>query len=1418
MKRKAQLLGWLLCLAALAQAQTYTPSDIAVSGKTPKGITIQGDALYAAFSGDNKVVKTSLDGTAVLLELTGLNKPFDVAVDGQGRVFVANQGSKTVGVYDAQGTLQATLDIKAMDGSAVGGSLNGLAVDGQGRLFVAVGASAYNGIHIFSADLQQTQVLTKMASNSIAGCDKFRMIRDVFFSRDGSMFIVDQNTGVIKVASFDDDTVTPAFLIKRGGNGENAYNNVAGLAETSNGNLIVSLDANKTSSGTVLSYKGLYRFSALGAFIDQIGTADDFGSPYGLAVDAADNLYVADAGNAKVVRWNASDVTAPVPSKQHIDCVTRSTVDFSLMADEPATVYWTVGVAGEVPTVEAVKQGASFELAEAGTLHTETLTVGSVTGQVLFYVLADALGNTSEVFATEAFTTEQPLALTNLFAVTRTADGVTMEATGNDSGFIYWMLTQEPDAPTGEAVAVGVNAWKRGSFALTKGGVPTTFDLNGLSAQRYYLYATLKRGNAFSEVRTAVVMPAGDAETIYRRYFTFLTGDNPDYADAQVKTRYQALMASVASARQKLASYQWVEGLAPYDFDTKCADLRDLLGNVLLPLSMCYQLQGPADEPNADYHNASLRADILDLFTYLEKRGFAPGCSLGFGTDGPYLGLAGYFYAGILMREELQRAGRWETVGTTMRWLTRMVTDNNADMNAKDQVWGLNTQHNGTRSDGVRSVYHNRLMALAAQTDEDFAREADLDYLRQVLEVNLSVNSAWDGFIKPDYTGYHHYGPWGNAYNIDALHTSCQMAMMLRETPYALSETVLANLANSLLAFRQYSGKYDINRGLCGRFPNQLSTLLSNMPAFAYLYQALDGDLQTRIGGAFCRLYDPAYSGVVSNTLKDVKCDIYFHGGMQAVQLMNQLKAKNLADEEVDESNCAYPYAAMQVHRRGDWMVSAKGYSKYVWDFETNGGQNWIGRNQSAGGLAIYATKDAEGVVTAAASGLGYEGWDWVHVPGATVLNMSIADIVQEAKYFEWAKFSPRSYVGGVSLEGKHGLYAMIYDDIRQAYDYANKRAWLGVKLTANKSYFFFDDEVVALGSAIRNTHDTYDAHTTLFQVALPAADTPLYMNGSAKTGLAVDEVQDTDAPCYLTDAVGNGYVIPNANGLHLTRATQTSVKDANTATQTTGDYAKAWLDHGKTTDGGYEYLIYVGGADKVKALSGTPDLPYTVQQRDATAHIVYHPAKGLKGYAFFQVPAALADNYLASVSVPCMAMLREVDKAHINLSVCNPELGFYPADKFPYQVWAIDGSRTYLDSEEQPVDVALKGNWTLAATYEQVERLAYDETNDLTTLRFHGKDAQSLEVALANEGQVDITEGVADGAAAAWPCPFADRLTVEVPAGALQVQLCDVSGRVVLAQPAQGRTVVFATASLAPGLYFLQVDGKPFGRKLLKQ
>lgn len=1410
MDKKTLLFTLLLCCATFLHAQTYAPSGITISGRAPKGITIKNDALYIAFSGDNKVVKTSLDGKTFSLEITGLNKPFDVACDNQERIFVANQGTSEVKVYNQAGELQTSLALKDMVGNSVTGTINGVTVDKEGKIYVGVGSSSYNAIHVYNKDLDLIQILKTIASNSISGCDKFRIIRKVYFDNDGAMYIADQNTGLIKVDSYADGTISPVSLIKREGSA-NKYNNIAGMAESSNGNIIVSLDANKSQSGDVISYKGLYRFSPAGIFIDNIGTpgSEELKSPYGLAIDSKDNLYIADSGNNAVVMWQASDVTAPVVLKTGLSNITRSSVDLSLQTDEPAKVYWMVGDAHTTPTIESVKQGNIFNITTANTLVTETLSVGSLTNQKVYMVLEDNIGNVGEVIATETFTTNQPLAMTSLFTLTRMTNSVVIEVNANDNGTIYWMFTENEVTPTTAEIESAVGTVAHGRLSVTAGN-RQTFDVADLNNQRYHVYAFVKNSTDDSPIVHTVAMPAGNAEKIYQRYFSFLIGEQPDYTNPEIMIRYQALRISVSTARQKLATYQWKDGLEPYDLSTTCADLRDLLGNVLLPLALDYQLAGPADNPNEDFHNPQLLREILDLYTYLEKRGFVTGSKLAFSTSGPYLGLAGYFYANVLMREELLRSGQWHTVSENMKWATRMVTDDVDDLNDDNKVWGASVEHNGTRSDGVRTIYHNRLMTLACMTDDELTREDDLDYLRRALEQNMKVGSAWDGFIKPDFTGYHHYGVWGNAYNIDALHTSCQMAMMLRGTEYALSETVISNLANSLLAFRQYSGKYDISRGLCGRFPNQLNTLLTNMPAFAYLYEVLDGDMKNRIGGAFCRLYDTDYSGVTSNTLKDIKCDIYFHGGMQPVQLMNALKAKNLTDNEVSESNRTYPYAAMQVHRRDEWMAAVKGYSKYVWDFETNGGQNWIGRNQSAGGLSLYATKDAEGVVTSTASGLGYDGWDWVHVPGATVLNMSIADIVKEANDFQWAKFSPQFFVGGVSLEKKHGLYSMIYDDIRQ------KNA-----LKANKSYFFFDDEIVALGSAIKNTHATYDAHTTLFQNALTDQNTPLYVNGVARTGLEDEFNQTTDAICYLTDAVGNGYVLPNGNGLTVTRSYQSSVKDGNTDIVTNGNYAKAWLNHGKADNGNYNYLIYVAGAEKMKTMI-TPAIPYTVQQQDEKAHIVYHPTKKLKGYALFQAMSDLNDNYLSSVSEPCMAMLRETGAKNIVLSVSNPELGFYPKDKFPYQVWYIDEDKRFLDSEVQSVDVVLNGEWSMDVESPQVERISYDVDNNKTTLRFRGKDAESLEVALISSNMSGICSSQEAASFTCYPNPFDEQLTIDFSGdidGNHLIQLCDVSGRMVYSTAMSGDDkLIIPTAQLASGVYLLLIDGRVSGNKLVKK
>lgn len=136
-------------------------------------------------------------------------------------------------------------------------------------------------------------------------------------------------------------------------------------------------------------------------------------------------------------------------------------------------------------------------------------------------------------------------------------------------------------------------------------------------------------------------------------------------------------------------------------------------------------------------------------------------------------------------------------------------------------------------------MYNNRLMYLLISSRFCITERRKMSYLIQVLNNALTPHGAWDGFLKPDYTGYHHLGVWGNGYVTEAMHVSAQMAFVLNNTSYSINPVSVEHVAKGLQAFSQYSGKYDISRGLCGRFPNQLNNILNQIPAYAYIYEVL---------------------------------------------------------------------------------------------------------------------------------------------------------------------------------------------------------------------------------------------------------------------------------------------------------------------------------------------------------------------------------------------------------------------------------------------------------------------------------------------------------------------------------------------------------------------------------------------------
>jgi len=1370
MKLTCKLITFLLCFFALAaQAQTFvrqTDKDITLPA-AGRGICKKGNLLYVV-SGNKNVYLYDLDTKSGRNLITGFTKGYDVDVAGDGTVYVAC--GTNVAVYRPDGTKDRDI--------AIGENVYGVTVGPDGKVYAA------SALKVTVIDGGSTQTV-----NTLAGAaDKFRQVQKVCFDADGAMYICDFNTGVMKVASIDGETANIALRIKKE-DGADAYNRLVYMTVLSNGHMLVS--ANRSSE----SILKVYDFRPDGS-PEHTYEGSDITNPWGIMADEADNLYLVDGTTVKF--YGYSDTAAPELTDVAISNITRSSVDFAFRSNEKGSLYWLIADAATAPSADRLLSAAKIDITEAGALITRTLDAPTATSLRLYYMAVDRAGNRTAVLSTDIFSTHAELALQYLVPVYKTAASTTVEFAANSAGKLYYTVTAaSAAAPGADAILAGT------AVDYTVPGQPLTFTIPAATAA-CTVHAILAAGSDKSAAVACTVAPYGDIDIIRDRYFGLLLGDtDTDYSDPAVASRYKSLLAAFGQAAAKAPQYDPDQpGLTAFDIDERNSPndivlVRELVGSVLFPLAMAYNLPGPADNPNPYCHNATTLAEILKLYRYLDVRNFRAGRELHFTGGGIYLRLTGYFYASMLMRTELQRAGMLDQVADMMGWATRWVVPGSLDIEGGESDWSAESAGNTSLSDGVRTIYNNRLMYLLTLADHAADRESRMAYLTTTLNSVFRPHDAWDGFLKPDYTGYHHNGPWGNAYSTNAMDVAAQMCYLLRSTAYAVDDTSAGHIARGLEAYARYSGKYDISRGLCGRFPNQLRNIPASIPAYAYMYETLpEGELRTTMGATLADLYDPDYSLVKSKLVNNVACEINFTAGMGSLTLCNEVKAATTAPASVD-LNRTFPFAAMQIHRRADWLVTVKGCSKYVWDFETNGGENWYGRNQSFGQLSVYSGKDAEGVVTAEASGVGYQGYDWSHIPGVTAPALSLPEVLKDAQDFQWPRFSNEAFASGVT-DGLNGAYGYRFSDRSKG---QSESSWI-CRLTARKSYFFFDNIIVALASDIDNTKSSYDTHTTIIQNLLPSADTPVSVDGTPVTGL--DYTADyTDAgSATITDIAGNSYYIADARGLHLQRATQTSRNDQNKA-DTRGDYFTAWINHGSNTaDGQYEYAITVGGA----ATAGKP--AYTVLRKDRTAHIVSFGTQ--RGIVIFEGNTATGDALVDRADEPCAVWVNETSDDEAILSVANPDLGYYPKGNtfgtFPVQCWSIAKDRQFAQSQVQPVEVTLRGKWALAAPSDKVELTGYDADTDVTTLRFSGINAESLTVGLRKS-----TTGISDITAGA---PARLSVTPSVTDGPLRITLPDDGVRAVSITDLCGRTV--KTVATAGAIVDTDISALPAGHYLV--
>jgi sugar lactone lactonase YvrE len=273
---------------------------------TPEGIisTVAG-AGSAGYTGD--------DGPATSVKL---NKPYGVAVDTAGNVYIADTGNYRIRKVTSEGIITTVAgngsyldEIPAI--SAKLNNVNGLAADVAGNLFIA--DTDNHRIRKITPD----GIIKTVVGTGISGYDgdghaansaQIYFPRGVAIDSAENIYIADSGNNRIRKVSPDGNITTVAGngTLGFGGDGGSAtsaqLNNPHGVAVDPDGNLYIADTQNnrirKVTRGiiTTVAGNGTYGYSGDGG----AATSAKIKQPYGTAVDSHGNLYIADTFNQRI--------------------------------------------------------------------------------------------------------------------------------------------------------------------------------------------------------------------------------------------------------------------------------------------------------------------------------------------------------------------------------------------------------------------------------------------------------------------------------------------------------------------------------------------------------------------------------------------------------------------------------------------------------------------------------------------------------------------------------------------------------------------------------------------------------------------------------------------------------------------------------------------------------------------------------------------------------------------------------------------------------------------------------------------------------------------------------------------------------------------------------------------------------------